>query len=85
MEQINLEDNQKELKSGGGRWGRRIFFHHWRKKIEKIARAVEGAARVISYLAFGVWRFWRMVGVMASHRCLSSRCFGSRAPCSDSR
>ncbi len=54
MEQINLEDNQKELQSGDGKDGEGVFFHHQWKKIEKIARAVEGAVRVISYLAFGI-------------------------------
>ncbi len=32
MEQINLEDNQKELKSGEGKDGEGDFFHHqWKK------------------------------------------------------
>lgn len=53
MEQINLEDNQKVLKSGDGKDGEGDFFHHqWKKRYKKIARAVEGASRVISYLAF---------------------------------
>lgn len=32
MEQINLKDNQKELKSGEGKDGEGDFFHHqWKK------------------------------------------------------
>lgn len=39
MEQINLEDNQKELKSGEGKDGEGDFFHHqWKKMGECLGK-----------------------------------------------
>ncbi len=55
MEQINLEDNQKVLKSGDGKDGEGDFFHHQWKKIEKNSPC--SGRCCAGYFLFGIWHF----------------------------